>query len=331
MMGKILITGGAGYIGSHIAHEFSDNDYEVTILDNLSTGNVSLIPKNAHFFQGDFTDHTLLDTIFNDHKIDSVIHCAALIDAAESLVKPIEYYRENSAKTIELIAFCDKKNISKFLLSSTAAVYGNPISILVDEETYCRPVTPYGSSKLMAEQFIGDFSRVTSIKFGILRYFNVVGADPKGRTGQPNANSSSVFSSLCRAALGKQECFTIYGNDYDTPDGTCVRDFVHVSDLANAHRLTLEYLSNEKSPLLMNCGYGHGFSIMQLINTMETVLEKKMSYEFGARRNGDIVQIIACNDKMRKKLNWIPKYDSLNEMMSTALKWEETFYKSNLG
>lgn len=326
-MEKILITGGAGYIGSHITYELIDNGYEVVIVDNLSTGKSYLIPENSIFYQGDFSDTGLLEQIFANQKIDSVIHCAAFIDAADSLAKPLEYYYENAVKTMNFISFCNNKNLTNFLFSSTAAVYGNPKTVVVSEETYCRPLTPYGSSKLMAEKFIQDFSRISSINFGILRYFNVAGADVKGRTGQPNSASSSVFSALCRVVIGGQECFTINGNDYNTPDGTCIRDFIHVSDLANAHRLAIEYLgssSDEKNePFIMNCGYGHGFSILQLIEATEAVTGKKLSYKFGERRAGDIEQIIAKNNKIREKLNWQPQHDNLNEMVRTALEWEQ--------
>lgn len=328
-MKKILITGGAGYVGSHIAYELIDNNYEVIIIDNLSTGQKKLIPSNSVFYEGDFSNYVLLEKIFNDHKINSVIHCAALIDASDSLNKPIEYYRENAVKTIDLVTFCATRNLSKFLFSSTAAVYGNPPIEEVGEEEYCNPLTPYGSSKLMAEKFICDFSRCTSINFGIMRYFNVAGADPQGRTGQPNSNSTSAFSSLCRSILNEKE-FVVYGNDYATSDGTCIRDYIHVSDLANAHRIFLEYLdriqantiSKKQMPFLVNCGYGHGFSILELINSAELVINRKIDYIFGERRSGDIEKIIARTDKIRRNLLWVPRYDSLNEMIRTSLNWE---------
>ncbi len=327
-MKKVIITGGAGYIGSHICYELLDNNYKIIIIDNLSTGQKKLVPEDSFFYKGDFSDPELLNKIFNDHEIDSVIHCAALIDASDSLNKPIEYYRENAAKTMNLIAFCANRNLSKFLFSSTAAVYGNPESAEVDEETYCAPITPYGSSKFMAEKFIYDFAPCTSINFGIMRYFNVAGADPKGRTGQPNRNATNVFSSLCRAILHEQE-FTIYGNDYNTDDGTCVRDFIHVSDLASAHRIFLEYLDNKQekpncknTPFLINCGYGHGFSILELINAAESLITKKIQYKFGERRNGDIEKIIASTDKIRGNLLWKPQHDNLSELIKTSLEWE---------
>lgn len=321
-MKKILLTGGAGYIGSHIARDLMDNNHDIVIIDNLSTGCDYLIPPGAPFYHGDCADHTLLEKVFKDHTIDSVIHCAALIDAAESLDTPLEYYRENAVKTIELIAFCAKQDVSRFLFSSTAAVYGNPVEALVDEEAYCDPLTPYGSSKWMAESFIRDFASCTSISWGILRYFNVTGADPQTRCGQPSNHSTSVVANLCRVILGQQPRFIIHGNDYDTPDGTCIRDFIHVSDLAQAHRLALEYLGQKKKLLLLNCGYGYGFSILQLLKAAEAVNGKPVSFAFGPRRRGDIEQIVASTAKIRKTLSWVPQYDNLNTMVATALEWE---------
>lgn len=321
-MDTILLTGGAGYIGSHVARELMEHDYRVIVLDNLSTGKPYLIPAGTPFYYGDFTDVSLLDKIFTDHTISSVIHCAARIDPAESLKKADEYFEENYVKTIALVEYCVAHAVGRFLFSSTAAVYGNVSHGLVSEQTPCQPLTPYGASKLKAEGRIADFARAGNTAFGILRYFNVAGADPKLRIGQPNSHSFSAVSNLCRVILGQQDSFVVYGNDYDTPDGSCVRDFIHVSDIATLHRQVLDHLNAPGEALLMNCGYGHGFSVFDLLKAAENLIGRPVPHVIGARRDGDIPYIIADTSKLKSTLRWAPKHDHIDTIIFTALEWE---------
>lgn len=321
-METILLTGGAGYIGSHVILELLSHGKNVVVVDNLSTGQAFLVPGGVAFYKGDFADITLLEKIFKNHSIDSVMHFAAMIDAAESIKKPVEYRRENTEKTQILLNFCAEKNVSRFIFSSSAAVYGNPLNPIVDEDTLCAPLTPYGSSKLMAEHIILAHAAHSSMRCGILRYFNVAGADPQLRTGQPNDLASNLFSTLCRVIMGTQKEFMIFGNDYDTPDGTCIRDFVHISDLAMAHRLVLEHLNQEKGPLLLNCGYGHGHSILETVKACEAAIGQPIACALGPRRPGDIEQVVASVDALTNTLPWVPKYDNLAVMITSALEWE---------
>jgi len=321
-METILLTGGAGYIGSHVILDLLEADKKVVVIDNLSTGRAYLIPQGVDFYRGDFADTHILDKIFSDHAIDSVMHFAGLIDANESIKKPVEYRFENTEKTKIFLEYCEAKGVQKFLFSSSAAVYGNPLNPNVTEDTLCAPLTPYGSSKLMAESVILDLANTSKMRCGILRYFNVVGADPQGRAGQPNDLASNLFSTLCRVVLGQQRQFIVYGTDYDTPDGSCIRDFIHVADLARAHHLLLKQLKKEQGPLVLNCGYGHGHSILEVVRACEKVIGKPVPHVIGPRREGDIEQSVANVDKLNATIPWQPRFDNLEDMITSALKWE---------
>lgn len=321
-METILLTGGAGYIGSHVILDLLEAGKRVVVVDNLSTGRAYLIPLGVDFYRGDFSDTQLLDKIFSDHTISSVMHFAAFIDAAESIRKPVEYRHENTEKTKIFVEYCAGKDVQRFLFSSTAAVYGNPLDPIVKEDTLCAPLSPYGSSKLMAEQIIMETCARSQMRCGILRYFNVVGADAHGRAGQPNDLATNLFSTLCRVMLGQQRQFIVYGTDYDTPDGSSIRDFIHVSDLAHAHSLLLDQLSNEQGPLVLNCGYGHGHSTLEVVRACEKVLGQPVPYVIGPRREGDIEQSVANVDALKAKLSWNPKHDNLHDMIKSALDWE---------
>ncbi len=321
---KILVTGGAGYIGSHVAHELLDAGFEVVILDNLVTGVRENAPKRATFIEGDIADSALLDKVFADHSINAVMHFAGSIVVPESVENPLKYYLNNTAKTRTLLESCIKNKIHKFIFSSTAAVYGMPDESPVTEHTPTSPINPYGRSKLMTEWMLEDLAAATPLKYVALRYFNVAGADTQGRTGQSTPAATHLLKIATQTALGARECMDIYGTDYPTPDGTCVRDYIHVSDLARAHVLALQYLNEpDATSQILNCGYGRGFSVQEVIKTVQTVSETNFATRLSGRRAGDPPALIADSSRLRQLLNWTPRFDDLTLIVKTALDWEK--------
>lgn len=333
---NILITGGAGYIGSHVVKQLIENtDFDITIIDNLSTGSIETIKtledinkqsgknRDFKFIEADLKDFSIMEGIFKASDFDAVIHFAASIVVPESVRNPIKYYINNTVNTANLINLCLKYNVNKFIFSSTAAVYGEPDEIPVKETIPTNPINPYGRTKLMSEMVLKDvgFSN-SNFKYVILRYFNVAGADAKIRIGQRFPNATHLIKVAAETAVGKRDKMFVYGTDYPTPDGTCIRDFIHVDDLADAHVKSLEYLYDNESDIF-NCGYGKGYSVLEVVNTMKKVSGVDFKVEITKRREGDPALLVADNEKILKKLNWKPKYDDLNFICKTALEWEK--------
>jgi UDP-glucose 4-epimerase len=318
----VLITGGAGYIGSHAVHGFLDAGYQVVVLDDLSTGVRENVAPAAQFYQGDIADRELLDTVLRQHQIDGVLHFAGSAIVPQSVSEPARYYRNNAFRSLELVDFVVSRGVKRFLFSSSAAVYGIPNGgTPVSEASLLNPINPYGWSKLFVERMIRDISAASGLNYGILRYFNVAGSDPKGRTGQNTPNATHLVKVACEVAAGKRESLPIYGTDYDTPDGTCVRDFIHVTDLALAHVATYEFLSRSGRNACFNCGNGKGYSVLEVVRTVEQVQGRKLRVEPAERRPGDPSAVIADASAIRKTLGWRTLY-GLEDMVRTALAWE---------
>lgn len=323
-MGHILITGGAGYIGSHIVWSLHDMGISPIIIDDLSTGSVEFLPESVDVVVGDYADHGLLEGIVSKYgPMETVIHMAGKIEPDTSLQEPLYYYRENTAKAIELLEFCKKQRIKNFIFSSTAAVYAPTDDGYVSEESETAPVTPYGQSKLMTEQIIQDTANICDLNFVILRYFNVAGADPKTRTGQTNQNAKNLFAMMTKAVLGQISSFDIYGDDYDTRDGSCIRDYIHVQDLAEAHIAALDYLNRGGESLIANCGYGRGTSVKEAIDIVKQNIDQHFEVRVMPRRNGDIPFVVSKAAKISQKIGWTPKHDDIAEIIQSSVAWQK--------
>lgn len=319
----ILVTGGAGYIGSHMVWELVDTGHEVVVLDNLVTGFRSAVAPAAVFVEGDVGCETTLDKVFTQHAIDAVIHFAGSIVVPESVENPLKYYGNNTAVSRTLIEACVRHGVKKFIFSSTAAVYGDPEVVPIGEDADLAPLSPYGTSKLMTELMLRDVAAAHDFEYVALRYFNVAGADPKGRTGQSTANATHLIKVACQAALGRRSHLSVFGDDYDTPDGTGLRDYIHVSDLAAAHRLALGWLDKGGESGAMNCGYGHGFSVLEVIEAVKRVTGVDFTVKMEPRRAGDSPKVVAKADKIRAALDWQAAYDDLDTIVEHAYAWEK--------
>ena len=325
----VLVTGGCGYIGSHLVWALHDRAESVVVLDDLSTGFDWAIPEAVELVRGDIGDRALLDRLLGRGDIDAIVHFAGSIIVPESVTDPLKYYWNNTVKSRELMAAAVRNGVKNFVFSSTAAVYGNPEIIPVPEDVPLVPVSPYGSSKLMTEIMLRDTAAAHEFRYAALRYFNVAGADPKGRTGQSTKGATHLIKVACEALLGRRASLEVFGTDYGTPDGTCVRDYIHVSDLAEAHVLALGYLRDQKKSLVANCGYGRGFSVLEVLKTVERVGGKALPVTYGPRRAGDAEAIVARVDKIHAHLDWHPKQDDLDTIVAHALAWEETLIRRN--
>ena len=327
----ILVTGGAGYIGSHMCWALDDAGEEIVVIDNLSTGFEWAIPPNAKFYRGDIEDNVLLAKIRAENEIEAIIHFAGSIIVPESLTAPLKYYRNNTANSRGLIEFAVEAGIKYFVFSSTAAVYGTPKSDeAVDESVVTSPESPYGMSKLMTEHMLKDTSYAHDFRFTALRYFNVCGADPNGRTGQSTQGATHLIKVACEAALGKREKIEVFGTDYPTPDGTCIRDYIHVWDLVNAHLCALKRLRSGGKSLIANCGYGKGYSVLEVLDAVKKVSGNDFRVDFSPRRAGDAVRIIANSALIKKETGWEPKLDNLDLILRHALDWETTLSSRNI-
>jgi len=321
--GPILVTGGAGFIGSHVVYALQENNFEVVVLDNLSTGNYNLLPSNIDFIKGDAGDENFVETLLNEHSISSVMHFAGSIVVPESVKEPLNYYMNNTVVSRSLLSACVKAQIRNFIFSSTASVYGRPDKMPVDENTPVAPETPYGRSKLMTEWMLEDVSKSYNLNYAALRYFNVAGADIRGRTGQCSPNATHLIKVANEVASGKRTELVIYGDNYDTPDGSCIRDYIHVSDLADAHVKVLQLLQSRDESFVLNCGYGVGHSVKEVVAEYKHVIGRDIKTIVGSRRNGDVGKLVSNPARLMELINWTPKHANLREIISTSLAWEK--------
>jgi UDP-glucose 4-epimerase len=325
----VLVTGGAGYIGSHMVWELLDANEEVVVLDRLSTGFDWAVPQEAKLVVGDIGDDALVRSIIRRHKVDAIIHFAGSIVVPESVADPLGYYQNNTCKTRTLLEAAVAGKVKHIIFSSTAAVYGQASMEAVSENHPLDPESPYGRSKLMTEWMLRDASAAHGFTYSALRYFNVSGADPRGRTGQSTPGATHLIKVTCETALGKRPSMQVFGTDYPTPDGSCMRDFIHVSDLVAAHRLALARLRQGGANLVANCGYGHGYSVLEVIDSVRRLHGKDFEVKMAGRRPGDVAVVIANSALARRELGWSPKYDDLDQIVSDALSWERALSKKN--
>jgi UDP-glucose 4-epimerase len=318
----ILITGGAGYIGSHMVLELISADETVVVLDNLSSGHLWAVAKGVPLVIGDVGDQALLNRVIRDHAVKDIIHFAASTVVPDSMHNPLNYYRNNTANSRALIECAVNSGVRNFIFSSTAAVYGNPIEVPVEEDVPTLPISPYGWSKLMSEIMLRDAGRAYELQYMILRYFNVAGADPLCRSGQSTRGATHLIKVAVEAALGLRPKLDIFGVDYPTPDGTCIRDYIHVSNLVRAHSEALRQLRSGAPSQTLNCGYGHGHSVLEVIETVKRVSGVEFEVEIAPRRAGDPAQVVAASDNARVRLSWQPRYDDLATIVAHTLAWE---------
>lgn len=319
---RVLITGGAGYIGSHVVKALGKQNHELTIYDNLSTGHREAVTA-GELVVGDLSDHEKLDKLFQDKKFEAVLHFAGSIVVPESVAEPLRYYQNNTVNTHLLLSLCQKHQVNKFIFSSTAAVYGMPESGICSEETPTNPINPYGQSKLMTEHMLRDLSNSSDFRYVALRYFNVSGADPEGKIGQSFPEATHLIKVACETACGKREKIDVFGTDYPTPDGTCVRDYIHVSDLADAHVKALEYLASGGKSEILNCGYGHGFSVKEVLLRVKEVTGVDFKINEVPRRAGDPASLTARVERIHKVIGWKPQHDDLGIIIKSAFEWEK--------
>lgn len=328
---SVLVTGGAGYIGGHMVLALLDAGESVVVLDDLSTGFRWAVPERATLIVGDFGDAALVDQIIAERQIDAIAHFAAKIVVPESVADPLAYYLNNTSKARSLLECAVRHKIKHFIFSSTAAVYGEPEANPVFENVPLAPINPYGRSKLMVEWMLQDVARAHDLKFLILRYFNVAGADPKGRLGQSGANATHLIKVAVQTALGQRKGLEVFGSDYPTPDGSCVRDYIHVTDLVAAHLLALNYLREGGESLICNCGYGRGLSVFEVIDAVKRVSGVDFNVRISDRRPGDPAALVAGADRIKAKLGWTPQHDNLAEIVQQALDWERRLHNRAIG
>ena len=318
----VLVSGGAGYIGSHVVNQLGKANEQIVILDNLSTGFKKSV-LYGDLIIGDTSDKELVTKILVDYNIDTVMHFAAHTVVPESVENPLKYYWNNTCSSRNLLECCQQQNVKHFIFSSTAAVYGMPEEGAASEKTPLAPINPYGTSKLMTEWMLGDLSKASDLRHVILRYFNVAGCDPDGKIGQSTEGATLLIKVACEAAVGKRSHVSIFGTDYPTPDGTGIRDYIHVEDLADAHIKALEYLRKNGKSTILNCGYGHGYSVREVLDTVQRINGSNFEVREEPKRAGDPPELTAIADKIHDALGWKPKYDDLDVIVKTALDWEK--------
>jgi len=321
---NVLVVGGAGYIGSHMVKMLSKAGHEVTTLDNLSNGYEDAV-KYGRFIKGDIADYDLLDKLFSENMFDGVMHFASYIQVGESVEKPSMYYRNNVSNTQVLLDIMLKHNVKNFIFSSTAATFGEPDYTPIDEMHSQKPINPYGHSKLMVEQILRDFDHAYGLKSVSLRYFNAAGADPEGELGERHIPETHLIPLVLQAASGRRDDITIFGSDYETPDGTCIRDYIHINDLCGAHLLGLEHLLAGGETKAYNMGNGLGYSIKELIDVAKDVTGSDFTVSMGERRDGDPASLVADSSLLQKELGWKPEYADLNVIIRHAWEWEQKF------
>ena len=318
----VIVTGGAGYIGSHAVLAFREAAYPVVVVDDLSTGRRESVPDGVPFIEGNAGDRELVGRVIRDHGVGAVVHFAGSIVIPESVSDPLKYYRNNTAASRNLIEACVANHVKYFIFSSTAAVYGHPEKVPVSEDAPTAPINPYGNSKLMTEWILRDTAQAHDFRYVALRYFNVAGADPDGRTGQSTPNATHLIKIASQAALGLRQGIELFGDDYDTPDGTCIRDYIHVSDLAAAHVDALGHLTAANKNLVLNCGYGHGHSVREVLAAVEKEAGVHLHVRSAPRRSGDAASLVADASRIRNHFAWQPRYDDLGFIVRTAIDWE---------
>lgn len=323
---SVLVTGGAGYIGGHMALALADAGEKTVIVDNLSTGFAWAVPATATLVVGDVGDLELIARLIDEHEVDSIAHFAAKIIVPDSVADPLGYYLNNTCKARNLIESAVKNGVRHFIFSSTAAVYGETTSEPVPETAVLDPMSPYGRSKLAVEWMLADAGRAHDLRSVVLRYFNVAGADPQGRLGQSTPNATHLIKRAVQTALGRHAALDIYGEDYPTPDGTCVRDYIQVTDLIDAHMAALAYLRGGRPSLVCNCGYGRGYSVRQVVEVVKRVSGVDFKVNSAGRRAGDPATIVAKADLIRRELGWRPKRDNLETIVKQALDWERRLH-----
>lgn len=327
----VLVTGGAGYIGSHMTLALAEAGESVVVIDNLSTGFSPFVPQGVPLFIGDAGDENLVENVIAAHQVDAIIHFAGSVVVPESIRDPLAYYRNNTLATRNLLNVAVKCKIPRFIFSSTAAVYGNPEAVPVAEDAATRPLSPYGMSKLMSEIMLHDVAAAHGLNYVALRYFNVAGADPHARVGLAATGATHLLKIAVEAATGQRPSVEIYGTDYPTPDGTCVRDFIHVSDLVEAHRGALDYLSRGGASATFNCGYGRGYSVRQVIEAVRRISGRPIAVTEGERRPGDIMTMVADVTRIHGAIKWTPRYGDLDTIATHALAWEEKLQRLRAG
>ncbi|MFN4142672.1 UDP-glucose 4-epimerase GalE [Aestuariivirga sp.] len=324
-----LVTGGAGYIGSHMVLALTDMGEDVVVLDNLSTGYWWAVSPQARLVEGDIGDEALLERLMAEHRFDAIVHFAGSIVVPDSMRDPLGYYLNNTVKSRMLMAAAVKAGVPRFIFSSTAAVYGNTTSQPVFEDAGPAPISPYGSSKLMTEWMLRDVNAAHGMQYIALRYFNVAGADPQGRIGQSTPRATHLIKVACQTALGQRDHLDVYGTDYPTPDGTCLRDYIHVSDLIQAHIDALSHLRRGGESGIFNCGYGKGYSVLEVIKAVERVNGAALPVQYAPRREGDPAAIVAGASRVREVLGWQPRHENLDFIVETALAWERKLAQRN--
>ncbi|MHB1756114.1 MAG: UDP-glucose 4-epimerase GalE [Leptospirillum sp.] len=319
---KILVTGGAGYIGSHMVSLLERSGHQVTVMDNLSNGHRDSI-GNTPFILGDIGDRSLLDQVMVADSFDAVMHFASFIQVGESVISPSKYYNNNVSKTLVLLDAMVNAGIKKFIFSSTAAIFGEPIYSPIDESHPKSPVNPYGKTKLLIEEVLADYRQAYGLKSVSLRYFNAAGADPNGKNGERHHPETHLIPLILKAASGERSSITVYGKDYETPDGTCIRDYIHVVDLCEAHLLSLMHLSSGGDSAAYNLGNGQGFSVLEVIAAAEKVTQKEIRAESGNRREGDPPRLVADSRMIKKELGWTPQYPEIETIIKHAWMFEK--------
>jgi len=319
----VLVTGGAGYIGSHFVYMLAEAGESVVVIDNLSTGFANFVPGGVPLITGDAGDEDLVESTINDYRVESIVHFAGSVVVPDSMRDPLGYYRNNTMTTRSLLNAAVKSGVGRFIFSSTAAVYGNPDHVPVPETAPTRPLSPYGSSKLMTEIMLHDVAAAHDMRYAVLRYFNVAGADPHARIGLATVGATHLLKIAVEAATGQRAKIEVFGTDYPTVDGSCVRDFIHVSDLAQAHGAALSYLRDGGRSVTLNCGYGRGYSVLETIEAVRRVSGRNFAIQYSPRRPGDIMTMVADTARMRETLNFTPQYDDLDTIATHAMAWEQ--------
>jgi UDP-glucose 4-epimerase len=323
---RVLVTGGAGYVGSHIVRHLRDAGHEPVVFDNLYSGH-RWATGDVEFVNGDLGNRAQLEALLSSKAFDAVVHCAAHIWVGESVRKPAKYYYNNTSNAVRMFDLCAQYGIENVVLSSTAAVYGEPDVDMIDEDTELKPINPYGASKMFSERALEDIAAAAGLRYGILRYFNVAGAHHDGSIGEATPENSHLVKIACETALGKRPGMFINGIDYPTPDGTCIRDYVHIDDLASAHLSLLEYLADGSQSTILNCGYGHGYSVREVLETVARVTGRDLNINEGPRRDGDPARLVADARRIVTTLDWKPQHDDLDYIVSTAWRFEQKLAK----